>query len=810
MIVQKRSNTVPIIAGMLIIITILSGLVLISDSSYADDTVDEINITVPMSCTMSGTGQDSHNANINNGTYTPNIGTTTMHVFCNDNAGFSIYAAGYTGDEIGGTNSNKLVGTSASDNAAIESGLATSAGNPDVSNWAMKLTITQDSGDTTGTNAFVIDSAPNVSLPSEAESGATSASFSDYHVVPNEYVKVAHKISSTDMTANTGGTKIASTYAAYISKTQKADTYTGQVIYTLVHPANADTPIHPDQIGVNFYGNGLTFAGGETSNHVIYGNGCITDEYIAIVPEIVETSNLTNGIQDGSYTDSELIFQTKTFTGANKIKVVVDYAVTADTAGIGIIEGTWNGDWNNPPETYYKIQPFNNESSTEEYILNGDTATIYINSYRAAQSGYDYGFYTRLYPIYAAEHENTGIMSTTCGLIAQNGTYAQTTTWYNKWFFNDNGRITFLEDESAIIDYVEQNENTLFGTTIDLYAYNYSCNPNATNISQVRCMQDFASFTNESRASVLNSMNRGTQYVLRDSRDDKFYTITKLADGNIWMTQNLDLDLDSTKTYTNEDTDIGYDAATKQYSTASWIPHNSTYSATVDHVGNWNSSFTYPVSYDPGNLYWNGAESDKNNWLNYMESCYHSNNVLICDQSINPTPDYTTTTGIPQYHIGNYYNWPAATAASNAETSWEWRLVDQSICPAGWTLPLPGEGEDTFYSLWQRYNFLQYPYELDGNSQRLNSGGALWKNPFYLVPSGYYSAFTPINIGSDGWYWTKATYGEIGANANYSISDSSSHPSSILYRSDGGSIRCVARPVINSAINLPSVVFDTT
>ena len=30
---------------------------------------------------------------------------------------------------------------------------------------------------------------------------------------------------------------------------------------------------------------------------------------------------------------------------------------------------------------------------------------------------------------------------------------------------------------------------------------------------------------------------------LRDIRDGKYYWVTKLADGNCWMTQNLDLDL---------------------------------------------------------------------------------------------------------------------------------------------------------------------------------------------------------------------------------------------------------------------------
>ncbi len=196
---------------------------------FADNTdvVDEVTITVPVSCTMSGTGMTSHTEEIANGTYESEIGTTTIHAFCNDSEGFAIYAAGYTGNEIGGTNSNKLVGTSASSNATIVTGLATSTPTPDVSNWAMKLAIAQDSGDTTGTNAFSIDSD-------------TEGSFSIYHTVPNEYTKVAHKNSNTDMTAVTGGVKLTTTYAAYISKTQPADTYTGQVIYTLIHPAFAN------------------------------------------------------------------------------------------------------------------------------------------------------------------------------------------------------------------------------------------------------------------------------------------------------------------------------------------------------------------------------------------------------------------------------------------------------------------------------------------------------------------------------------------------------------------------------------------
>ncbi|MBR3122409.1 hypothetical protein IKF28_03135 [Candidatus Saccharibacteria bacterium] len=210
-----------IATGSLLSITLLSGLVLASNSVSAEDVVDQINITVPVSCTLSGTGQGTHNETIENGTYESNIGTTTIKAFCNDNTGFAIYAAGYTGDEIGGTNSNKLVG--ANTNQTIVTGTATTAGNPDVSNWAMKLgTVTN----------------PTPTYPITITTG-----YNDYHTVPNEYTKVAYRNTSTDIGSSAEGATLTTTYAAYISKTQPADTYSGKVIYTLVHPATAPAPL---------------------------------------------------------------------------------------------------------------------------------------------------------------------------------------------------------------------------------------------------------------------------------------------------------------------------------------------------------------------------------------------------------------------------------------------------------------------------------------------------------------------------------------------------------------------------------------
>ena len=116
---------------MLLGITTVFGMVLASSRVSADDTyvVDEINITVPVSCSLSGTGMTSHTATIENGRYVSDIGTTTLKAFCNDTNGFAIYANGYTGDTLG---NNKLIGSSTS--SEIVTGTATTAGSPDISN----------------------------------------------------------------------------------------------------------------------------------------------------------------------------------------------------------------------------------------------------------------------------------------------------------------------------------------------------------------------------------------------------------------------------------------------------------------------------------------------------------------------------------------------------------------------------------------------------------------------------------------------------------------------------------------------------
>ena len=214
------------VSAILFSFSILSFFFLTSNYSFAEDSItSNVTVSVPVSCSFTDdTTPGVHAATINPGTYEDEIGYTNFKVFCNDSGGFALYAIGYSNEEYGNTT---LIGSGTGQ--TIATGIAQSG---NTSNWAMKLIK-----DTNGyqPNNLVIESAPNVS-------GGAAAPFSNYHTVPNIYTKVATYNASTDATI---GAKLQSTYAAYISSDQMADTYNGKVRYTLVHPSTAEAPAYP-------------------------------------------------------------------------------------------------------------------------------------------------------------------------------------------------------------------------------------------------------------------------------------------------------------------------------------------------------------------------------------------------------------------------------------------------------------------------------------------------------------------------------------------------------------------------------------
>ena len=249
-----RSNTTIAVltsTGLLVLIAMV-GLILIGNKTSAESSaVSTATITVPVACTMRGTGTEPHTATLAPNTYSGasgseyenGIGKTTLTAICNDDNGFSIYAIGYTGNSYDSENHTKLVGTNTGGVIATK---AYAAGDT-TSNWSMKLTKVTNpvSGDPVTYNP------DNLTI---------ITGYDTWHAVPDTFAKVAeyHANTGSSTTDTTLGVKLETTYAAYIASNQPADTYIGQVKYTMVHPYTEEAPLSPQPATsgcINYFAN---------------------------------------------------------------------------------------------------------------------------------------------------------------------------------------------------------------------------------------------------------------------------------------------------------------------------------------------------------------------------------------------------------------------------------------------------------------------------------------------------------------------------------------------------------------------------
>lgn len=181
------------------------------------------------------------------------------------------------------------------------------------------------------------------------------------------------------------------------------------------------------------------------------------------------------------------------------------------------------------------------------------------------------------------------------------------------------------------------------------------------------------------------------------------------------MTQNLDLDLSTSKTLTPDNTNIS----------SSWTPKTST----TTTISGYNSDTG--KSYNPGDVY------------------------------------YENTSGTDQhYHVGNYYQWSAATAGYTGTSQ-----STQSICPKGWTLPSRSQFRALINSGLSSSNFMNAPY--------------------YLLGGGYLNSDSLYGAGSAGYYLSSTPYGSSDA---YLLRFGPSYATADYYYSRyfGRSVRCVA------------------
>ena len=407
------------LAGVLLLMVSFSVLILTLPSTKASDSVvDNVTINVPVSCSMSATGNTSHNATVQNGATVSDIGTTNIKVICNDNSGYAIYAIGYTDDTYG-----KTVLTSStlgSTHDVITSSTVTTG----TSSWAMKLTSQ------TGTYAPTI-----------------VTDYASYHAVPQEYTKVAYLTASTDTGTNATGSNLTTTYRTYISQTQPAGTYVGQVKYTLVHPSDAGQPGIPvsRQFEITYDAGNYGYFDGDTSvrtNTVVYDVTCESDnkEYY-----VSHTSNVDDdGNKLSSLNASEYVDDTITIPGASRLKVVVNYDYALDGSPVD-------------PDALFVS--FNNNlyglagTGTRIFIVEGDTVNIEFSvndTYVYIDSSKDYGYYARIYQYDEGDEEYHD-----CTWTRVSGTYEvpdpSGSYWIGGWNWGGQDYYVDLEEEDDLL-----------------------------------------------------------------------------------------------------------------------------------------------------------------------------------------------------------------------------------------------------------------------------------------------------------------------------------------------------------------------
>lgn len=280
----------------------------------------------------------------------------------------------------------------------------------------------------------------------------------------------------------------------------------------------------------------------------------------------------------------------------------------------------------------------------------------------------------------------------------------------------------------------------------------------STVASGITYMQNI---TSSNRATVLASLTTNATYQIKDNRDNETYCVSKLADGNLWMLDNLALDLtNSTVLNAMSESNTNASSTTLGYLKNGGGTTSDKYAITG--VVNWTDSPTYASS-----------------------RSFSDPLVNMASKDVIPT-DATSTAG--GYKIGSYYNYCAASAGSYCYgngTSYGTSSgnATESICPAGWRMPT-GNTSGEFSALANA---------IYGSTSSTSDATAYanYRSALHLPLSGYFNNGSPYGQGSNGLWWSST---RINNNTMYGLyaNTPTIYPADSSNRSYGYSLRCVA------------------
>ena len=324
--------------------------------------------------------------------------------------------------------------------------------------------------------------------------------------------------------------------------------------------------------------------------------------------------------------------------------------------------------------------------------------------------------------------------------------------WTRTAFSNARGYFLFINGTTSVSPQYYNDKDT--GRSV-------RCLRETRKIYDIDNMQDMS-------PAIASNTNIGSATTLTDTRDNNEYTVAKLKDGKVWMTQNLRLGTNSSSvTLTPMDSNI---------TASSW-----TLNGKVAAPGVFTS-----VSCGVGNC------EDRYSGVTY----YNNSDAYYC------TPDSTNN------YVGCYYNWYTATAGAGiggdnpgtitpVGTSVGYKDVSSSICPKGWYLPsgggvpLSGSTDDRpnsdFNVLYNNYSstseLLVEPVTAYNNTSGLPRPGLL------LVGAATVSGIG--NVGKYGGYWSRSAYSK-GTAYSFTLGNSEIYPQTINYKYLGQPVRCLA------------------
>ena len=227
------------------------------------------------------------------------------------------------------------------------------------------------------------------------------------------------------------------------------------------------------------------------------------------------------------------------------------------------------------------------------------------------------------------------------------------------------------------------------------------CNRMALKIEDAVCLQDMNN-------AIKATMETGVEYELVDIRDTKTYRVAKLADGNVWLLDNLRIGGDEEMLLTSLDTNTNPDVDDGEF--------------VLPAAGDWVDSYTEPAIDTTDAEVMLGGDADKVQ--------------------------------------GGYYNYCAASAGTYcAEANESEGDAEYDICPAGWRMPTGGSGgEYQVLSDLLGSDFIDVMHLplsgrfYDGASGSIDQDGYFWSSTYRDGVRMYYLNRSNQTINTTGSY----------------------------------------------------------